>query len=319
LLVTPGNEALQFALSTDEARKVAELSLMDPAEMETREYRDLTAAAAYDLVIYDQCVPVEMPEANTLFVGAAPPREDWSLGPRAELPLIIDTDQGHPLTYLVEMGNTRFIYEGSAVKGPEGASALFESNIGPLLVVGQRSGFEDAVLGFEIVGKDNTGDIIPKTDWPARKSFPMFAMNVLRYLGGLRGSLAKQGVRPGQPVVLRSIYPVERLQVTTPSGGTSELLREGQNRFVFSNTDELGIYEVREGDSKEITQRFAVNLFDRRESNLEPRPEIELGYETVAGQSARQPTRRELWKSLMLLGLGVLLAEWYIYNRRVYL
>jgi hypothetical protein len=319
LLVTPGNEALEFALSTDEARKVAELSVMQPQDMDSREYRDLTAAAAYDLVIYDQCAPEAMPEANTLFIGSMPPLDNWSQGEPKELPVIIDTDQAHPLTYLVEMRNTRFIYDAFSVRGPEGATALFESNIGPLLVVGQRSGYEDAVLGFEIVGKDTSGETIPKTDWPARRSFPMFAMNVIRYLGGLRGSLAMRGVQPGKPVVLRSIYPVDRIRVTTPSGAEFELLREGQNRFVFSQTEELGIYEVREGEATDLTQRFAVNLFDRRESNLQPRSEIQLGYETVAGQSARQPTRQELWKALMLLGLGVLLCEWYIYNRRVYL
>jgi hypothetical protein len=39
----------------------------------------------------------------------------------------------------------------------------------------------------------------------------------------------------------------------------------------------------------------------------------------VQGESIREPARREAWKLLLLLGLGVLLFEWYIYNRRVYL
>ena len=35
-----------------------------------------------------------------------------------------------------------------------------------------------------------------------------------------------------------------------------------------------------------------------------------------AGQERSRP--RELWKLLVLAALGLLLLEWYIYNRRVY-
>jgi hypothetical protein len=39
----------------------------------------------------------------------------------------------------------------------------------------------------------------------------------------------------------------------------------------------------------------------------------------VEGETAFEPSRFETWKYLLVLALGVLLFEWYIYNRRVYL
>lgn len=68
-------------------------------------------------------------------------------------------------------------------------------------------------------------------------------------------------------------------------------------------------------------QRFAVNLFDAGESNIRPAPDIQIGRGTPveAQTSGQEITRQELWKWLLLAGLGVLLVEWYIYNRRVYL
>jgi hypothetical protein len=57
-------DALRLAMTTDQAVKSAELSLAEPAVLKTKEHQDLLAAGAYDLVIYDQCVPEKMPQAS---------------------------------------------------------------------------------------------------------------------------------------------------------------------------------------------------------------------------------------------------------------
>jgi hypothetical protein len=62
-----------------------------------------------------------------------------------------------------------------------------------------------------------------------------------------------------------------------------------------------------------------VNLFDTRESDLTPAEEIEIGHEEVKAEKSQQVARKELWKWLALGALGMLMFEWYIYNRRVYL
>ena len=304
-------------MTTDQAVKTAELAMADPSVLKTKEHQDLVATGAYDLVIYEQCAPEKMPQASTLFIGSVPPLPDWSAGPRGNTPIIIDIDRAHPLTQLIEMGNVA-IAEGTPIKGPSGATTLFDSDLGPLFVVAGREGYDDAVLGFEIVGTDAKGNLSPKTDWIVRRSFPVFVMNTLRYLGGNRGALALGSIAPGESMTLRSILPIDNMRIESPSGQSFDVAREGQNAFVFTRTDELGIYRARETGAKEVSQQFAVNLFDPRESNLTPTPEIKLGYEIVAGKAGAEPTRREFWKWLMLLGLGVLLFEWYVYNRRVY-
>ena len=44
-----------------------------------------------------------------------------------------------------------------------------------------------------------------------------------------------------------------------------------------------------------------------------------VGYVEVKAETRWEPARRETWKFLLVVALGVLLFEWYIYNRRVYL
>lgn len=339
LVVTPGTEALDLALRTTEAQKIANITIVEPKFLETKAYQDQSAESNYDLVIFDQCVPKTMPACNTLFIGRVPPGEEaappvpgkaaeagpprmvprWTAGQRQGPPIIIDVDQVHPLTQLVQMNNVR-VLEATPLKGPPGTVTLIDSDVGTIFAIGPRGGYEDAVLGFDIVTNAADGKVYANTDWPRRRSFPVFVMNTLKYLGGVRNSLAAPNILPGEPAILRTATPVKSVLVTSPRGDSFNVPRELQNTFIFGRTDDLGIYEVREGSGKKVAQQFAVNLFDSRESNLTPAEKIDLGENTeVQAHQDKQAARQELWKWVLLGAIGVLIFEWYIYNRRVYL
>jgi hypothetical protein len=113
--------------------------------------------------------------------------------------------------------------------------------------------------------------------------------------------------------------PVDRLMVATPRGERLAVPKESQSTFIFSRSDDLGVYDVREGSGEKVAQQFAVNLFDTRESDLTPASKLEIGHEDVKAQQGQQAARQELWKWLLLGAIGVLVFEWYVYNRRVYL
>jgi hypothetical protein len=217
---------------------------------------------------------------------------------------------------LVEMGNVRIV-EATPLTLPEGGRMLLESDIGNILAVAPRGNFEDVVMGFEIIST-NEGKTEVNSNWPIRRSYPVFFMNTVRYLGGSRTTVALPPVMPGQPATLQPLGPVARLDVVSPSGQRETVMRDGDT-FVFTRTEELGFYTVFEGTSKQPSQRFAVNLFNRRESDVRPEQQVKFEYKTVSADRGAEPTRQEAWKWLLILALLVLLVEWYIYNRRVYL
>ena len=317
LLVTPENEALQLVLSTDQAARLAEVSYAAPDVLTKKVYQDQASAGGFDLIIYDRCQPETMPQANTLFLGALPPG-DWERSELQGPPLIIDSDRVHPLMQLIEMGNVKIV-EGFAVKPPPGGRVLMDADIGPLIAIAPRQGMEDVVVGFPVTVVNEQGKTEVNTDWPIRRSFPVFFMNVLKYLGRGQAGAQAPSVRPGEPLTISAITPVEEIRITAPGASqANRVLREGANAFVYAGTEEPGVYEVREGSSRDVAQRFAVNLFDTRESNIRPEPTIEFPHETVAGQIGSEATRFEAWKWVLLAGLAVLLFEWYVYNRRVY-
>lgn len=321
LLVTPGNDALMLALSTSEAQKVATVTIIEPAKLADKDIQKQLLEGAYDLVIYDQCAPAsekEMPACNTLFIGRIPPVQGWSAKPKDPNPIFTDADQVHPLTQLVRMNNV-LIVEGTPLKGPPGTSVLLDFDKGPLYCVAPRSGYEDAVLGFEIYSTGKNGQTTVNTDWMRQRSFPVFVMNAVRYLGGVKSGANAPISRPGAPVTLRAEIPVKSLLVQSPRGDGFEIPRETQNTYVFGKTDDIGVYDVREGTGAKVSQKFVVNLFDERECDIFPAYRLDIEHEEIKATVSKQNARQEVWKWLLLGAIGLLIFEWYIYNKRVYL
>jgi hypothetical protein len=310
LLVTPGNEPLELALGTDSALLLADVTTEPPEFLESKDYQTQAAAGAYGLVIYDRCAPQQPPLANTLYVGTLPPGDLWSAEAKVDVPLVIDTDRSHPLMQLIDLGNVIFL-EGTPLKPPQGSTELIDTDRGPLMAIGPRGAYEDAVLGLEIASTDQI-----KTNWAIRASFPVFVLNFLKYLGGTRDPLGSGHLRPGEMVALESTTPTDTMVVRTPSGRSVTVRRGNLNKFDFAETGEVGVYDVVEAG--QVTQRVAVNLFHPPESDIKPK-DLQIGHTEVAGKNVAEPAKREVWKVLLLVGLAVLLFEWYIYNRRVYL
>ena len=62
---------------------------------------------------------------------------------------------------------------------------------------------------------------------------------------------------------------------------------------------------------------FAVNLFSPQESDTQPLDSLLIGGQplTSGPQDSDQDSRREWWRALAFLALGVLTAEWLLYHR----
>jgi hypothetical protein len=346
LVVTPGNVALQVALATPRSGKLANIEVKSPEVLKTEQYKRDAEIGTYDLVIYDQCAPAAMPRANTLFFGRLPPGRAWRGGgedtsgttgakdaaaekpPMAAGPQIIDWDRSHPLLASVELGNVD-IADSIVLHPPQGATLLIDSTAGPLAAEAPRDAYQDAVVGFELVGHAADGSTTVNTNWPRRLSFPTFCLNVLEYLGASAQESQLGSTRPGRPVELRVPGNASEITVVDPSGKQFAVRRSEGDVFQFQDTGRPGIYEVQTGDK--VVQRFAVNLFDPEESDVRVQSakiengttiapaDIQIGNSPVAATLGQTPSRFEAWKAILACALFVLILEWYIYNRRVYL
>ena len=314
----PLNEALRFSLNTEAIDRLAIVNYADTAILDDPQHQRAAEAGTYDLIVYDQAQPQQMPQANTLFIGRAPPVDGWSLKPAADdrAPVIIDTDKLHPLTRLLHLNNV-VILDSAIVEAPQGATELITGNIGTLFAISPRQGFEDAVLGFAILTIDEQAGNW-NTQWWRDRSFPVFIYNVVRYLGGSLGTLTTPSYRPGTPVLIRTEGTIDAIRVVKPDRTETSLTRDGQSTFVFDDADQQGVYHVYRAGQPRPLQQFSVNLFDAMESDLRVQ-DLNINDTTLTATAGLVPVRRDLWKWIVLLALGLLAFEWYVYNRRVYI
>jgi hypothetical protein len=337
LIVGPGNAVLDAFFNQEATRKVASVERKGPDELSGEAYRKAARVGDYDLVIFDRCAPAEpedLPQANTFFIGRPPP--PWEPSARVlKNPVLMVSRKDHPLlrqlSTLWDVGvseafrfhphdNLREALRGQYRREPSEKdkkplpplTRLIETggNV-PVLFLLPRGSYQDLVMTFPLL--DQKGDLM--TNWPLQPSFPLFLRNVLYVLGGVRDVVRGETVQAGEPVALRPEAGVRALTVVPPSGPARRLERGLRAELVYDETEQLGPYRVERDDGGR--GGFAVNLLDAAESNIEPRAGFRIGPDAVtAGGSRRQP--HEIWKWVALLALALLLVEWYIYNRRVY-
>ena len=173
------------------------------------------------------------------------------------------------------------------------------------------------MLGMALSKRGENGSA-PNTDWPIKRSFPVFFLNSLEYLGGAVSSAGSKTIKPGQPAVLNLATRFNEVEISPPSGKKVEIDRSGEPQLIFTQTDDLGFYEARPAESDRLLQLFTVNLFSEQESNIKSAAEVQIGSQAVAAQEAQSEiVRVEYWRWLLGLALVVLSVEWYLYNRRV--
>ncbi|MEM7454355.1 MAG: BatA and WFA domain-containing protein [Planctomycetota bacterium] len=314
LVITDYNRYLEMVCNDELGR----FDFQPESFIEDDRYLKDAQLGTWDLIIYDRCVPETMPVANTVFIGAIPPVEGWSAEEKRAPTSILDINAGHPVMSAVQMGNVD-ILDSQPLAGPEGADSLMDSVDGTIIMIAPRGGFQDLVLGFSLIEIDPSGSPVSNTNWPIRLSFPLFFQNVVTELGGSSAFAASRGASPGTLVRLKSKVPYDSVTVTGPDGTNTSLKPGDDSTFMFAQTEQCGIYTVREPGGT-VDHLFPVNLFDRRESDLKVRDTLDLGYEEMeSSESQMKPVTKDFWPWFVGFALVVLVIEWYIYNKRVFI
>jgi hypothetical protein len=190
------------------------------------------------------------------------------------------------------------------VQSPGWGASLLECPQGAIMVAGDLGRQRIAWVGFDSL----------ESNWPLRVSFPIFIANAVEWLNPASARNSQLLVRAGDPFQLALLSPVNTATIRLPGGQTRDIDVDPANpEIVFGDTARRGTYRVTAG-TNEVA--FCVNLLDARESNIQPQSELNLGkYDKVVADTERQ-ANTELWRTLALLGLAVLMFEWWWYHRR---
>ena len=313
LLVTKGNLFLENALAT---------LPLDVVKMTGAEYEDADDnviadgdRSAFDIVILDRHSTAKLPQGNYLFWGAAPEIEGVETGELIGDQVIFNWDDTHPILRHVAV-ETLHVYEWLQLTLPPEATSVIDGETSPVMAYLTRDASQYLISAFSLTTEDDLGNQLMNTYWVTTPDFVMFVQNTVYYLGAGIAATGRTGVVPGDPLSFPLPPDTAEVVLRRPDGEEETVRGAAFQRIHYARTRQVGPYRVTPGVPGQDV--FAVNLFNAIEGRVLPAKELTLGASLVEAAAGDIETNEPAWPYLVLAILVLLVIEWIVYNRRVF-
>ncbi|MCC5822211.1 MAG: VWA domain-containing protein [Phycisphaerales bacterium] len=321
-LVTGGNLFLTEALR---GLPLGRFETISPQEYES--LREQGGLGRFDVIVLDRYLPRAAEGERVLDPGRymsfgvvpPPPQGVEDLGESGS-GAIIDWRRNHPVLRSltldgVVLGRAR----PARIPDDSGVISLAETAEGPAIIE-----ISDGTVRALSVLFDPG-----QSSWPFQVSFVVYLASAVEYLttgAGQAGGIGSRQITPGG--VLADFVPqgADRVRVVPPQGPALDLEPGPDGRVVYGPIRHRGIYRLEwsgppgEADIAEgsrYTRFYAANLLDGHESDTRAAEELGLSDRIVQARRDEGRGLMELWPWAVLLALGIMMLEWWVYNRRV--
>lgn len=291
--VSAGNRHLQNFLRTATRLGEIEGSFIDPAAYDPK--------MPADLFIFDKIAPKNLPACDTLLIRPPAPIDGFKVVGRLDHPALLRWQRDDPLFSFVDLADIHLFTALKLEHDPENRDLILSTQ-GPLLSSRDVGSSRRYYLAF---------DPMEDADWWAQPSLLIFLENLIQ----------QTRVRHfiGTPQILSTgaaarLWDLDVQTTITLPGGGQVTLQPLDGAAEFPATDHVGFYDVHSGNKQAA---FAVNLFSPVASNILPRPLELQGGGDVEEVSSVATINREIWPWLVLVALGLLMLEWWVYHRRI--
>jgi len=313
LLVTEGNMFLDDVLAT----LPIELVKMTPGEYEAADDSKLIDGrrSAFDVVMLDGHSTARLPQGNYFFWGSVPKIEGVSAGEMIDDQVIFNWDETHPVLRHVGV-ETLFIHQWLHLKLPREAVSIIDGQTSSVMSYLTRDGSQFLLMAFNLIARSDSGEPLMNTPWVSSLDFVVFTQNVVGWLAANLAATGGKSVRPGEPVTLPVPEGAGQVLIHRPDAVVDSVPSAGAATIHYARTRRVGVYSMKPSVSGD--DRFAVNLFNPVESHIQPAAAVSLGSTTVTSKAAEVQVNKPAWHYVFLAILFMLLAEWIVYNRRVF-
>ena len=255
----------------------------------------------FDLYIFDGYIPEKLPNANLLLINPTA-NPFFEVGEKIKDINNIQVKE-NALTRYVDW-KTVHVLQADKTTMPNWMNVLIESDSTPLVAAGEKNGQRIAALTFDL----------RESDLPLQIAYPILFSNLINYLAPPSAFDSSQSLQAGESLTLVPPTDAEQVVIASPS---NQIYTLAAGQTLFSQTNELGYYAVNfvSKDSSKA-EYFAVNLFDKSESNIQPRATLQIGSNTVTPTPSQQVGLKELWKWFAGLALIILMIEWQVFHRK---
>ena len=284
-------------------------------------------APAGGFVVLHRTVPETLPSGPLLVIDPTGDSDGWKIGDRIPEPIVVNQDPDSPLLPHVRLTNV--VLPGAReIDFVDNATPLLSSADGSTLMASLvRPQGRMVVLSVEL----DSGDL------PLRIAFPVMMTNAVNWFLGRNGEL-QPALSTGKLIDVAcsasegsdwvwldidgEVHPANTSELTATVGPIDDvgIIEVGSRLAVAAKQqaakDQADAEPESVGDVEPPAtanlHQFAVNLSDATESDLRPRIE-ELRAEDVRFGAGS----RSIWFYLTILACGLVVGEWFLYQRRI--
>lgn len=325
-LVSTGNLFVQSAIA---GFPLSKFEVMSPSQYEAK--RDNGDMAVFDVVVFDNYLPRPDELDRRLEPGRYLILGRTLTGPLGVIDngvgqggALIDWRRTHPVLRDLTL-DALLMAETPNIEIPKGSGvvSLAETATGPAIFETSDADVRAIVVPFDIT----------KTNWPFDVSFVVFLASAVDYLG--TGSVVAidqtdRLIQPGNVLADRIPADARSVRVQLPDGTRSpEIIPSADGRVVYGPIRQTGLYTLRWRGTPgptdvvrddEIQRLFTANLLDPTESDVSTQPTIALANTLVSAESAvERKSIKDWWPWLLMGALAILMFEWWVYNKKMYL
>jgi Ca-activated chloride channel homolog len=294
LLVSQGNYFLESLLASHANASVNVVNSISPSSFEQQ-------VLGNHIVILDGLEPPPLHFGNFLLINTSAPNLPITVKGTADAPSVVDWNTTDPILQSVQLRDLQ-VRRAQVVEVGEGVKPLLYANGSPIISSFDTDRLRAIHLGFDLL----------ESDLPLRVAFPVLMSNILEWLSPQHGTFVSHQVQAGAPYLIDLDALTTEVSLRKPSGDWIKV-PVTENPLAFRDTSEVGIYTVKVGKK---TQRFAVNLVSREESDIFPKPmERTADSLVVAGASTQETVKQPLWPYFVAFAFGLTLVEWYFWCR----
>ncbi|MFN7019986.1 MAG: vWA domain-containing protein [Phycisphaerales bacterium] len=267
-----------------------------------------------------------LPPGRSLVLGAVPPPP---LGVVDEGPtdtaFFAANSWDHPTLRMADLGKVTVVKGRKVRLLPETpVRDIATTTVGPGILE-----ITDANTLALVVPFDHT-----ECDWGFHPGWVLFLAMATQYLadasiGSVGVGLVGDSVRVGDTLSTRLPAGARNVRIGLPDNDRLSLEPGSDNSIAYGPVVRTGIYTVSwvgqgtasdlESDGR-VRRPIAANLLSPEESDVGARRKLAMAREVVSAMEQKEVRlTRKLWPWLLLAALGVVMFEWWVYNRKVML
>lgn len=267
-------------------------------------------ASSYDLVISDRKEDAELEAGTFVFVGVVPDDVQKLLRIEESAVQVVDWQRSTPLLQHV------LLAEVQIADNPISAEGV------------QDKDYEE--LGYEILAQARSGPLVLRKDLPGKQmhyilfhtdrstlpyrvGFPILVTNVI-HIAERQAGLSEAVAQPTGVLPPRTLSPEKSYEIIGPDDRRQSARASTVGVLSGVGAPVIGRYSIR--DSGQEVASVGVSLLGPSETSLVGIDQLQFREVSVAAAETILKNDRPLWPWFAGMGFGLLLVEWWYFQRR---